>query len=38
MPLPIVDGDQEGFEVLIVFCVKRPSEEGALLGWGIRIM
>ena len=24
-------------EVLIVFCVERPSEEGAPLGWGIDI-
>ena len=28
----IVDGDQEGVEVLIVFCVERPSEEGTPLG------
>ena len=24
-------------EVLIVFCVERPSEEGAPLGWGLEI-
>ena len=29
----IVDEDQEGV-VLIVFCVKKPSEDGAPLGWG----
>ena len=23
--------------MLIVFCVKRPSEEGAPLGWGIEL-
>ena len=33
----IVDGDQEGGEVLIVFCVEKPSEEGAPLGWGIEL-
>ena len=30
----IADGDQEGCEVLIFFCVERPSEEGAPLGGG----
>ena len=24
-------------EVLIVFCVERPSKEGAPLGWGIEL-
>ena len=24
-------------EVLIVFCIERPSEEGAPLGWGIEL-
>ena len=24
-------------EALIVFCVERPSEEGASLGWGIEL-
>ena len=30
----IADGDQKGYEVLIVFCVDWHSEEGALLGSG----
>ena len=33
----IVDEDQEGVKCLIVFCVERPSEEHALLGWEIEL-
>ena len=33
----IVDGDQEGMKLLIVYCVERPSKGSALLGWGIEL-
>ena len=34
----MVDTDQEGVEVLIVFCVERPTDEGAPFGGGDRTM